>query len=543
MPTAADILSGKRSVLLTEDFSPNLTSEEEAEFYSLAAELIEIPYCPWEPNEGPQTMFLLDMGREALYGGAAGGGKSIAALMAASQFLDVPGYSALVLRKHLGDLTKPGALLDIADRWWGGQKGCRWKDRDKTWEFECPNGGKSKIVFGFMDKASDRYQYQGGAYHCCVYDELTQFKRQDYLYLFSRLRREKTGPLARIPIRMRATTNPGGDGHEWVFGRFIAQWEKWRAGMRSRPIRNFHPALLKDNPMLDAEDYTTSMEELDPVTRAQLLRGDWNIRPDGRMFKRDWFKRIQRHELPGNCVWVRFWDMASTEADPHIDPDWTVGALVGRDNQGNYYIADMRRWRVGPAQNDLRCRATSLWDTRRIYQRMEKEPGSSGKTAIYHYRTFVFEGTNFAGVDAAGKGQGRTSTLTSKKVPQAKIVAAGPFASKAEAGQVYIVDDGSWDVDELLAEIEIFPDVNHDDQVDAISGAFSVLAKLQMTGLLIGDLNSSYEVENQWRPDAMPEGGWQSDVNEGWQGGRIRQAKELDAEEMRSVVQNLWSMN
>src|ERR1700676_4213552 len=78
------------------------------EFEAIATELLTIPYCPWSPTD-VQKAFLLDMGREALFGGAVGGGKSCAFMMAASQFLLVPGYSALLLRKTFADLNRPGA--------------------------------------------------------------------------------------------------------------------------------------------------------------------------------------------------------------------------------------------------------------------------------------------------------------------------------------------------------------------------------------------------------------------------------------------------
>jgi hypothetical protein len=44
---------------------------------------------------------------EVLYGGAAGGGKSLALLMAAFQFCDVPGYHALLLRRSMPESNSP----------------------------------------------------------------------------------------------------------------------------------------------------------------------------------------------------------------------------------------------------------------------------------------------------------------------------------------------------------------------------------------------------------------------------------------------------
>lgn len=482
------------------------TTEMAARAQELAKKLIsDIPFCPWEPNAkidpitrqvvgmGPQQLFLLDFGKEALYGGAAGGGKSIALLMGASQFLTVPGYAALLLRKSYADLTKPGALMDVAASWWGAQKECKFDSQENTWVFSLPGGGYSKIVFGYLDKANDKYKYQGGAYSFIGFDELTQHKQADYEYLFSRMRRpgDPRNPLSQVPLRMRSTANPGGTGHVWVHSKFIAAWQKWKEGKGPRPKRNFYPALLADNPMLDQEAYIESLQELDPLTRAQLLHGDWNIRPEGRMFRSDWFKRISIKDVPADCAWVRYWDMASTEENPEKEkemggPDWTVGALVGRCSDGRWFIADVRRWRQNPDMNDKLLKVTALHDTPRVPQIVEQEPGSSGKTAIHHYATQVFVGLNFRGVPSTGS----------------KVVRAGPVASLADAGKVFLVEDGTWDIEAFLDELELFPDPKvHDDQIDAVSGAFGILAKQFMGKLNLGAGNDEFRRENPWRPD------------------------------------------
>ena len=79
---------------------------------------------------------------------------------------------------------------------------------------------------------------------------------------------------------MRSASNPGGLGHEWVRARFVDAADA---------ARLFIPARLADNPYLDRESYAASLAELDEVTRAQLLEGDWQVRPEGALFRRDWF--------------------------------------------------------------------------------------------------------------------------------------------------------------------------------------------------------------------------------------------------------------
>ena len=56
-----------------------------------------------------------------------------------------------------------------------------------------------------------------------------------------------------------------------------------------------------------------------------------------------------------------------------------------------------------------------------------------------------------------------------------KFTRALPVAAKAEAGQLFIVK-GAWDIAGLLAEFCDFPLGDHDDRVDAVSGAVQMLA-------------------------------------------------------------------
>jgi predicted phage terminase large subunit-like protein len=506
------------------------------------AHLLNIPFCPWRPHEGAQAHFLLDLSREAFFGGAAGPGKSVALLMAASQFLHVPDYAALLLRKTYPDLHRPGALMALAEGWWAGRPGVRFDREQHTYHFACPGGGESTITFGSLDNRNDKYKYQGGAFAFIGFDELTQFPESDYTYLFSRLRKAKGGPLEHLPPRMRATSNPGGVNHEWVYTRFVAPSEAWWARKGPEPQRSFHPATLADNPSLDVDDYKQSLAELDPVTRAQLLKGDWHIRPDGRMFNRAWFKPIERQDVPGNCRWVRAWDMAATEPVAGSDPDYTVGLLMGRDPQGRFYIPDIRRFREGPAKTDELCKAIVDRDTHRVTQLMEQEPGSAGKAILRHYRTGPFAAASFKVVASSGKSRGRVSVIEpGRYTPRSKILAAGPLASDADAGEVFVVMDGSWDHEAFLSELEIFPDGMHDDCADAASLAHSYLASNPVIAPRF-DTNEDLRGENYWAPPATSWApGWEEDLTRRvGQGEQAVRSQARSREELAAKIAEIW---
>ena len=159
------------------------------------------PYWGHGPGENyPQAGLLSSLHLEVLYGGAAGGGKTDALLMAALQFADIPGYKALLLRRTFPELSQASGLIDRSQEWLGGK--AQWNEAKHRWTF--PSG--AILEFGYLQRSTDRFRYQGAEFDFIGFDELTHFDESDYLYLFSRLRRREGSP---IPPRMRAGSNPG----------------------------------------------------------------------------------------------------------------------------------------------------------------------------------------------------------------------------------------------------------------------------------------------------------------------------------------------
>jgi predicted phage terminase large subunit-like protein len=392
-------------------------------------------YIPQVPTAKQQAFLLLDC-QEAFFGGAAGGAKSSALLMAALQYVDVPGYSAIIFRRNYLDLTLPGALLDRAREWLGGTD-ARWDGQ--TYHF--PSG--AKLTFGYLRHEQDHHRYRSSELAFLGFDELTEFSEYQYRFLFSRLRRLKG---VHIPLRVRSASNPGGRGHDWVRRRFVDP------GSPSRP---FIPSRIIDNPHLDQDEYRRSLSHLDSVTRAQLEHGDWSARTSGAYFRREWFEIVDA--MPADCDVVRYWDLAASDPSESSDPDWTAGAKVGVSGDGIYYLADVERFRLRPHPRDQRIRSVAEEDGTAVMVYIEEEPGASGKSQTDHFIRTVLPG--FA--------------VRADRPTGDKLVRARPLSAQAEAGNVRLVR-GPW-LDEFLDEAEGFPDVGHDDQVDAASGAFGKL--------------------------------------------------------------------
>lgn len=391
----------------------------------------------------PKQKAFLDLTcREALYGGAAGGGKSDALLMAALQYVGVPGYAALVLRRTYQDLALPGAVMDRAHDWLCGTT-AHWHDSEHRWTF--PSG--ATITFGYLQSENDKTRYQSAEFQFVAFDELTQFRETQYSYLFSRLRRLAG---SEIPIRMRAASNPGGIGHDWVKQRFVEPHDD--------EDRVFVPARLADNPHVDQDAYLQSLHQLDPVTRAQLLDGNWDVLPDGDRFKREWFG-APLADRPGFLThWVRYWDKAGTEGGG----DWTAGVLIGRAG-ALYYVLDVIRGQWSPAQRKAVMMQTAQQDAAvcPVYAIWtEQEPGSGGKESAQNTVA------DLAGYD-----------VHAETVTGSKVVRANPFAAQCEVGNVKLIA-GPWNA-AYLNELCAFPSGPHDDQVDASSGAFAKLATIQ----------------------------------------------------------------
>jgi predicted phage terminase large subunit-like protein len=388
----------------------------------------------------PQAVFLLRPERESLYGGAAGGGKSIALLAGALQYVDIPGYAALLLRRTLKELTLPEALLAVGHKWLHASD-ARWDFDNKTWHF--PSG--ATLTFGYLDTDADKERYQGSAYQYIGFDEAGQFEEDKYTYLMSRLRRPVS---LNLPLRMRLASNPGGVGHAWLKRRFMTE------GMKVHPPRSFIPAKVTDNPYLDQASYIENLMQLDPVRREQLLNGNWDIAELGEYFRGSWFRFVETFP---ETKYVRFWDL-SAQTDTTKESDWTVGALVGV-HDGRVFIKDIARMRGNPGQVETFVRQTAEMDGRKVTQYIEQEGGSSGVNTVFNYKNRVLRGFNCEGWRPKGN-----------KVDRARL-----WSGYVQKHLCFLPHQADW-INEFVEEVQLFPTPKvHDDQVDAVSGAVTML--------------------------------------------------------------------
>ncbi len=421
-------------------------------------------YTMTMPTPKQTAFLLLDGFQEVMYGGAAGGGKSEALLQAASQHLETPGYSALLLRRSFKNLSLPGALMDRSHQWWSSTD-ARWDGNDHKWIF--PSG--ATIQFGYLEKENDHLQYQSAEFQFIGFDELTQFPERHYTYLFSRLRRLRT--MSHVPLRIRAATNPGGPGHEWVRERYNLPHGP-QPENEDMLNRAFVPARLEDNPYLDQEEYEKAFAELSELTRKQLREGDWDAGfGGGRFYPHGNMELTQLGDWePKNfSAVVRFWDMAATEpSEGNPDPDYTVGVKLGKTIFGrkdrtepDWVVLDVVRDRKESAGVDALVRGTAARDGPSVPQWFEQERGSAGKLLIGHYRNNLLPGYEVHGLQVTGDKETRATEVAGRV---------------NEGGRVFAIE-ADWNR-AFYDELTVFNEGNHDDQVDALSGAFYSLERI-----------------------------------------------------------------
>lgn len=251
----------------------------------------------WVPQPA-QALFMERPEYEALYGGAAGGGKSEAIVIEATRQVDIPHYRGLILRKTYPELSE---LINKSLSYYPRAfPGCRFNETRHRWTF--PSG--ATVEFGAMHRTADKLKYQGRAWDFIAFDELTHFTWEEYSYLFSRNR--PNGPGTRV--YMRATANPGGVGHGWVKERFITpapprtrimteleiSLPDGRKEKRKRS-RIFIPASVFDNQILLQNDteYIANLSLLPEAERNALLYGDWDSF-SGQVF-REWVNDPERY--------------------------------------------------------------------------------------------------------------------------------------------------------------------------------------------------------------------------------------------------------
>jgi predicted phage terminase large subunit-like protein len=202
------------------------------------------------------------------------------------------------------------------------------------------------------------------------------------------------------------------------------------------------------------------LTELDRRERSMTpyaVAGQMQQRPvarEGGMFKREWFGErcfLESTDIPPGTKWVRHWDLAATEK---ADADYTCGLKLGRMPDGRWVVGDIIRVQKEGHEVRQLIEATAALDGRYCEISLPKDPGQAGKVQA---ADFVRTLAGYVVHTDAESGS--------------KEVRAEPVAAQAAHGNL-CMRRASW-TEAFLDELCMFPAAPHDDQVDALSGAFA----------------------------------------------------------------------
>lgn len=439
-------------------------------------------YIPEDHKPHPRQLAFLTLPHmEAFYGGAAGGGKSDALLMAALQYVDQPDYQGIIFRRTYADMLLPSSILSRCKKWleqYLNSGEVKYKPGENH-SFHFPSG--AVLAFGYLQDKNSQYRYKSSEYQYIAFDELTQFYEDEYIYLFSRLRRTKKN--SHTPLRVRAASNPGDIGMRWVKDRFQIKFNE-QTGMYQGYNQEapFVPASVLDNPSIDP-DYELSLKKLGKVERERLLNGNWDISEDA-IYDKIWFTNrftvkhdqfYQLRDINGLRVIHRDQLLIFTTIDVAASVKTGVNGKSFLKSKPNASWTVIATWGLTP---DFEL----LWlDNLRFQRNIPSIVSAIVENHRYWKPLFNI-------IEKNGPGEGVYQMCEKKNLPieaihskTEKVVNSVAAQLRAEKGQIWLPAWANW----LPAlEDELYTWTGHpdeiDDQIDVLSNAANKAMELAM---------------------------------------------------------------
>jgi predicted phage terminase large subunit-like protein len=459
---------------------------------SMGLQRIEI-----RPQVGPQEMALSSPADVVIMGGAKGGGKSWAMRIFPLRYVGKSGFHAVIFRRTLIQVQASGGQWDSSYKLYPyfGAKENRSRLR---WTF--PAG--ATITFSYLKQDKDWLNWQGSEVAMYCFDQLEEFTCEQFLQILGCMR-----TTSGVPTQLVGTCNP--DFNSWL-RNFVDPWiaedgyvdlsqngqvkhftvengqviwvgADWR-DRNGNPAKSavYINADVFDNKILLEQDpnYLSNLQAQSEVDRERFLGirgrgGNWNARAvAGKVFKFEWFGTVaNRPKLAGPII--RFWDFASSDKEQKgDDPDRTSAVLMavwewrelppepGRAPKrvpAKVIVLHEFCDYLTPGQLDKKIVELAAQDGPGVKQRWFRDPGQAGVYQDAHLRSLL------AGRDAGGV----ISQIS-------KAERSGPLSKACEYGEVYLLE-GFWNY-EFCNELVGFPDMAHDDRVDAAAGAYNELS-------------------------------------------------------------------
>lgn len=208
-----------------------------------------------------------DTTTELLYGGAAGGGKSyLLVAYAIITSLKYPGVRGLIGRSKLDALKKTtlNTFFDVCSQW-DIKSGEHYNYNAQSNIITFYNGSEIILKDLFLYPSDANFDSLGSLEltYACI-DEANQITEKAKNVLSSRLR-YKLDEYGLIP-KLYMSCNPA---KGWVYGMY-----KESRDNTLPQHKKFIQALVTDNKHI-SKHYTAQLNKLDEISKARLLRGDW----------------------------------------------------------------------------------------------------------------------------------------------------------------------------------------------------------------------------------------------------------------------------
>lgn len=218
---------------------------------------------------------------EVLYGGAVGGGKSIASVLKALQLcIQYPGLHVGLFRKSLQELRE--TLIKYCFEIYPKQI-YKYRGIERKLTFL----NNSYITFNYIDSDRDLVQYQGMEFDVLIIDEAVNLTPYQIKYIKSRLRTTRKD----FQVRLYLLTNPIGISQSYLKVRYIDNKEPniiYPTPEGNGQTLCYIPAKIYDNTYLMERDpgYVSRLNELPIEEKEALLNGDWSMASG--LFFREW---------------------------------------------------------------------------------------------------------------------------------------------------------------------------------------------------------------------------------------------------------------
>ncbi len=253
----------------------------------------------WAPQPGSQEAFLSCPVHEALYEGSRGLGKTDALIMDFAQHVNQgfgEDWRGILFRRTSPELKD---VIAKANKWFHQIFPTATYNRaSRTWRFK----DGEELIFSFMDVEEDYWKQHGSNFPWIGWEELTNWPNLD---LYKRMMSTNRSTNKNIPIKIRATCNPHGAGHNTVKARFNlpAPTGHLTTGIIKTPREPdrvaIHGTVYENKILLHAQpDYIDVLRAScnSPAEEAAWIEGSWDITSGG-MFDDLWDPKF--HVLTG----------------------------------------------------------------------------------------------------------------------------------------------------------------------------------------------------------------------------------------------------